>query len=212
MTRPLEPIPLPASPSRARVYRRPSKRPVIWPEVGRLVRHGLKRNDMLIIELAAEAGVSRAAITDISAGRRLPRYDVASRLSEALDMPKIIAYVQEQLERRCARCERVYFAESTNRRESRYCSRICHDRDKREALRAKRPDLDWGAIKHERLSLTKRITGLEEVIQAAEADTARLTEAMLTFCRQCEWDGTCKQSDCEMRPWSPLPLAASVAA
>ena len=135
--------------------------------------------------LAAESGVARTAMYFYRDGVNLPSLEVAGRLADALDWPRLVAIVEEARSGTCEECARS-FASTAGSGNRRFCSEDCRRRAYSRRVHL-RPARDRAVV--------------------AERTSARYVAAVDAFCRSCELDGACRTPGCPLRIVSPLPLA-----
>jgi transcriptional regulator with XRE-family HTH domain len=154
----------------------------------------MKLQGASVAALAEQLGVDHSTIVDWRGGRRLPRIHLASALADALYAPHIAEHVVAARSLECDQCARSFVYDNVGGRPRQFCSQKCArlswaHRHRTEARR------EWGQVH----------TGLRNRAVSAVA-------AIGAFCRSCEWDGLCKDAECPLRDYSPLPLAKTEAA
>lgn len=170
--------------------------------------------------LAPQVPCATSAIANWRSGCNLPTLKTALKLSEALQWPKLYRIAQDARQGVCPQCGTLFVNEGG--KPKLYCSPTC--RTAAEARRAKawRPDPDVvlarridelareaGTVRKRDLrdaTATFRATRNRGVRITLARDLDRHRATVERFCRSCEWDGFCKNAECELRPISPLPL------
>lgn len=133
--------------------------------------------------LGAQVGVAPSAVASWRAGNNLPRLETAIRVATALGNDTLASIVREGREAPCENCRRMFVNEGGGPK--RYCSTACL-----------------------KLANVKRSgTPTRERAVVAERRLTMHMAAVDAFCRGCEPEGLCRDSECSLRPVSPLPMA-----
>lgn len=134
-------------------------------------------------QLAREAGIGYSGLWNILRGHSAPSASTTTALAEALDWPRLQTISDSIRTKQCEICPKS-FMDHTSTLKQRYCSKACRGTANTRARRASRGD--------ERRILARRLE--------------KHTEAVQAHCRWCEPAGICQDSECALRPVSPLPL------
>jgi transcriptional regulator with XRE-family HTH domain len=151
---------------------------------GSELRKAMKRTGVGQGHLAASLGIGESAIRNWLAGNNLPRLDSAQLLAAGLTAPILVDIVLEAREGACEGCGKRYVNEGGGPK--RFCSNEC--RDIAEKIRTAKGDTRSRATVAERR--------LRDHMAAVDA-----------MCRGCEPEGLCRDTECALRPVSPLPVA-----
>jgi transcriptional regulator with XRE-family HTH domain len=185
---------------------------------GALLDRRMREREVGQHNLRDAAGVSRSAIVEYRHGRNLPSLEVALRLAEALDEPRLAEIVRQGRTLACRRCGRPFLNEAAFPK--RYCSPGCRllgapslDGERRshgeEAVGLLRGEfLRMGAVRKQQVgrALTLLDDALKPVRDAEQALSA-YQDAVAAMCAACEPEGLCRTAACPLRGISPLPLA-----
>lgn len=165
------------------------------------------------------ARVSRASVVEFRNGRNLPTLEVALRIAEALNEPRLADIVRRARTFACQRCGRAAINEKGFPK--RYCSAACRTLgapgpakrrldDDRAMMILRGELLRVGQARKQQIG--RALTLLDEA-RAPEgkalAVVAGYQEATDAMCRSCEPEGLCRTAECPLRTVSPLPLVAN---
>lgn len=165
------------------------------------------------------AKVSRASVVEFRNGRNLPTLEVALRIAEAVNEPRLAEIVRAARTTACKRCDRPVLNEAGFPK--RYCSAACralgapevdHRREKaREAVQILRSELlRNGPARKQQIGRAQTLLDdfhapEKEALEAVSA----YQDAVADMCGTCEPDGLCRTAECSLRGVSPLPLVAN---
>jgi transcriptional regulator with XRE-family HTH domain len=136
-----------------------------------------------------QLGISRSTLRQYEAGYNLPSLQKGAQLADALGCERLIELLREARTELCANCGGPFVNPGTPQR---YCSPRCF-----EAAQKKRVGL----------STAHRADVAERSLAAAERTLDEFRSAVATMCLECEPEGFCRQSECPLRPVSPLPFS-----
>jgi transcriptional regulator with XRE-family HTH domain len=149
----------------------------------------MTKNAISIKALAKMTGINAQTISNLRRGINSPRPQTAALLADALHWDTLAQMTERARRRECPVCGRNYVTQHTDARRMRFCSRQCQQVD----WRRNSPNGDV----RKRAKYEKKTTMLLREYQAA----------VDAFCRSCESvDLICRDSGCDLRPLSPLPL------
>ena len=158
--------------------------------------------------LAKAIGCNRGSLVQWRNGYRLPTDRMLGGLADILDAPSLVTMALDIRGGTCAECGKPFRQHAKAGTQQRFCGSGCksahNNRLARERTRSTRADRIAVAVLREQNAVEMR--------DKARAETAQRDHAIVAFCASCEWDGVCKMPDCEMREFSPLPLAQESAA
>jgi transcriptional regulator with XRE-family HTH domain len=193
-----------ASPLHRQAVMQPNK----YPRFAALLRRKMTANHMMSKTLAAAISSNRSSVGQWRSGYRLPDDRFLGGLADLLDAPGLVLIAAEYRDGICVECAKPFRMHPKAGSPRRYCSPRCkseHNKRKaRDANRSTRADRLAMAVMRERAA--------EELRDNARREAADRDHAIAAFCRACEWDGICKMPSCELRPFSPLPLAKEAVA
>lgn len=158
------------------------------------LKEAMAKHRMTATALASQIGMDLSSVVDWRNGRRLPLPDAARAVADALDADHLAEMCVKSRTLPCKTCSRQFVQENHGGRARKYCSQKCASTG---AARRRRYGAEISPQHFDRLWKER-----------AEASSL----AIAAFCRRCEWDGVCKDSACELREESPLPLAKEAAA
>jgi DNA-binding XRE family transcriptional regulator len=165
------------------------------------------------------AGVSRSSVVEFRNGRNLPTLEVALRIAEALNEPRLAEIVRKARTLECTRCGRPYVNERGFPK--RYCSAACRTlgqpvgrkrrTDAESAVMILRGEmLRIGAVRKQQIG--RALTLLDDFHapeKEALAAVDAYQDAIAGMCAACEPDGLCRTAECPLRGVSPLPLISN---
>lgn len=201
--------------------------------VGEELTKALEMRDVSLKALSrALGGTSHTKLWQYKRGRILPRLSTALEISEALAWPRIGELVREARSSACHQCGRLFVMEggSANKR---YCTGKCRnaalrlrshmaqaenaeDAPERRLIARLKAELDRV---HGKASTTIHRLEVRDAVREFEATAPHSrarrmqnlvdlhTVAVEAFCNDCEPEGVCRDSDCPLRPVSPLPMS-----
>lgn len=138
--------------------------------------------------LARETGADPTSVCDWVNGRKIPRGELLQRVTDALMAPQLVDAAVRARTSRCLTCDAVVV--SIGSRPRLYCSPACKVT----------------------ASNRKRRGTTEKLATVARHRLEMYQEAVAAYCRWCQPNGWCEDSECSLRPISPLPLVAKRAA
>lgn len=212
-----------------------SQRRSIAPKFAMELRRAIKAANGSTHRVSEASGIPRSNLGYYLAARNLPTVEVAQRLADLLDAPKLLDLVLEARTIRCGRpgCTRTFVYEGGKPKV--YCSEDCASLAQK--MRSGADPLDDGAkqlyqaVKAEvdgvrgttgALSRKALDRALKEYARSGSKRHAKITkaqrrldgyaEAIDAMCRGCEPEGLCRTAECPLRAFSPLPLAGSFTA
>lgn len=187
---------------------------------GAELRVAMKERGIGAKTLAPQVPCAVSAIANWRSGYNLPTLKTSLKLSESLQWPRLLEIAREARTGVCPVCGTVFINEGG--KPKLYCATNCRLRAEDARQKAWKPDPDLVLVKRiESLAsepgpVRKRdLKDAAETFRATRNRGARITiardldrhrAAVEKFCRSCEWDGFCKNVECELRPISPLPL------
>jgi DNA-binding XRE family transcriptional regulator len=165
------------------------------------------------------ARVSRASVVEFRNGRNLPTLEVALRIAEALNEPRLAEIVRQARTMACQRCGRPFVNERGFPK--RYCSAGCRElgqpesRNRRSSAEAavmilRGEMLRMGQVRKQ--SIGRALTMLDDFHAPAREALAVVDayqDAVTAMCASCEPDGLCRTPECPLRAVSPLSLISS---
>lgn len=146
-------------------------------------RRALDRNNATASSLAQQLSLSYHRVHHWYSGRSLPSYQTVTLIAGFLGDDELERAGIALNQRTCANCGVEYLQQSPQGR-SFLCSKKC--RQENERVRTKSGKSSVARTKY---------TAVDVYLSSLEK-----------FCRGCEPGGVCKNSDCALRPVSPLPL------
>lgn len=150
---------------------------------GRELERAMKARGVGSRTIQDAVGISRNTVRAYRDGRNLPRIDIARKLGEALDWPRLEALGRELRTKTCPVDERTFVDESGSDNRV-YCSPSCQRVSEKKRLGS---------------TVTKRAAVAERQLEIHR-------RAVAAYCAACEPTGRCVTPDCELRPASPLQL------
>ncbi len=156
-------------------------------------------------ELWRSTGIGRTALDNYRTGSSLPRTETAAVLASVLDWPKLIEIARAARTKACRRCSRAFTMESGNLGAKRYCSTACREAQAQDTIAATRTRQAGQTDDNRRRY--QALARLRSGIRIAEEQTAALRDAIDRMCGDCEPVGLCRTPECQLRPFSPLPIA-----
>lgn len=141
--------------------------------------------------VADTVGLAYSVIRHYIRGYGLPKVSTAQKLADALSWPKLVEVATAGRTAECRTCHRPFIDEGTQKA---FCSNLCMIIDQK---------------KNRGVDGRKRAAIAEGTMRLALVDLDTFKTAVGSFCRSCEPDGICRQSDCSLRSVSPLPLSMS---
>lgn len=174
---------------------------------GSELRRAMQSRGLRVRDLAAEVGYPKSNLSEARQGRHVPGHEAAAKLADALDCPSLVEIAESYRTATCAQCGKTFLglrAPGTRV----FCDHNCRqlyftDQTRQERLTSS----------HKRLqSATAMANAYKRKVGQVKDETRARDEAIARFCRSCEWDGLCKTPECELREFSPFPLAKRVVA
>lgn len=173
-------------------------------EFGRELVKACRARSVPLKELERAAGVGHTCLDNYRRGLILPRTETAYVLAAALDWPQLRVLVDRFRTATCGRsgCERRFRNDGGSRK--RYCSYECQQiaRARRQASQRARRAGQTGDGR----SRAAQIARLHSAVKIADEKVAVLSSAIGAMCLECEPEAICRQAECPLRPFSPLPL------
>lgn len=156
-------------------------------------------------ELARSIGIGRTALDHYRSGSVLPKTATATAMAQALDWPQLRELIAQARTFVCARpgCSRTFRNEGGGPR--RYCSGSCVRMA--EAQRNASRRLRQAAHKDDGRVRAAATAQLRSAARIADERAVMAETAIAAMCASCEPDGLCRDGDCPLRAFSPLPLA-----
>lgn len=209
-----------------------SQRRSIAPKFAAELRRAIRAAGGSTKRVSEATHVPRSNLGYYLGARNLPTIEVARRLAETLDAPRLLELVLAARTVRCARsgCPRSFTYEGG--KPKLYCSEDCrvlaekmragedgHDTGGKRLYEVIRGELEdarrsKGAIRRAAIEV-----GLAAYVASDAKRHAKFTklqrridgqaEAIDAMCRSCEPEGLCREEECPLRAFSPLPLAGS---
>jgi DNA-binding XRE family transcriptional regulator len=142
------------------------------------------------VELARRVGVRPEWISTLRRGEQMPGHQLAVAMAEALTWDGLVPLSLAKRTGTCETCAMPFLSLERGGNPRRFCGRGCK-------LTAQR---------RRRIGRTSRTTAVQR------HRLSKLQAAITAYCRGCEPEGLCRDSECELRPVSPLPLARMRAA
>lgn len=172
---------------------------------GREMVRAMRARDIPMKEVAKAAGVGSTALDHYRVGATLPKTATALAIAEVLDWPKLARIIVEARTFVCARsgCGRSYRHEGGG--PHKFCSPSCAHQAKvqRIASRRLRQAGQTGDGRHSAAAIAR----LRSAARIADERAIAAETAIGAWCDECEPGGLCRQADCPLRAFSPLPLA-----
>jgi hypothetical protein len=172
---------------------------------GREMVKAMRARDIPLKEVARAAGIGRTALDHYRTGSVMPKSATALAIAEVLDWPKLARIVDEARTFVCSRpgCGRTYRHEGGGPR--RYCTQACvrlATAQRRASTQLRRAgQTDDG--RHRAAAIAQ----LRSAARIADERAAMAESAIASYCQECEPEGLCRQEECPLRAFSPLPLA-----
>lgn len=157
-------------------------------EWGRALRHVMTHDSVPVKKLAAALGVNPAIVSQYRQGHQLPRVARAAEIADALMAPHLLALCTKLRTIACEECGTEFVRDQRGGHLKRWCSKQCSDRYRTRVIYAN--DRRW--------------TGKRYDTWKRKAE--KLQASVNAMCRACEPEGACRDSGCELRSVSPLPL------
>lgn len=177
---------------------------------GREMVKAMRARDVPLKEVAKAAGVGHTALDHYRTGAILPKTATALAIAEVLDWPKLARIIEEARTFVCARpgCGRTYRHEGGGPRK--YCTPSCVEQARVQAMASKRLRQagQTGNTRHSSAAIAR----LRSAARIADERAVMAETAIGAYCRECEPEGLCRQADCPLRAFSPLPLATRAGA
>ena len=173
---------------------------------GRELVKAIAARDVPRNELWRSTGIGRTALDNYRTGSSLPRLEAASTLAAALEWPKLLEIARKARQKACARCGATFTTDSGNMGAKRYCSTACRETAaaERDASKRARQAGQTGDGRRR----YQEVARLRSGIRIAEESARDLRAAVAAMCAGCEPEGLCRDADCPLRAFSPLPMAA----
>lgn len=172
---------------------------------GREMVRAMRARDIPQKEVAKAAGVGHTALDHYRTGAILPKTATALAIAEVLDWPKLARIIEAARTFVCARagCGRIYRHEGGGPRK--YCTSSCASQAavQRIASTRLRQAGQTGDGRHAAAAIAR----LRSAARIADERAVVAESAIGAYCRECEPEGLCRQADCPLRSFSPLPLA-----
>lgn len=172
---------------------------------GRELVKACAARDVPLKELQRVTGVGHSSIDLYRRGLLLPKVEVAKALAHALSWPRLGAMIVAARTFACARsgCPRTFRNDTGAPR--RYCSDAC--RRMSEKARAASRQLRRAGQTGDGRTREAAIRQLRSAVAIADERAQVAEAAIAAMCWGCEPEGICRTRDCELRPFSPLPIA-----
>lgn len=209
-----------------------SQRRSIAPKFAAELRKAIRARQGSVKRVCGATHVPRSNLGYYLAGRNLPTIEVAQRLTDALEWPRLLELVLNARTVRCARpgCPRSFTYEGG--KPKLYCSEDCallnakmrageegHDTGGKRLYEVVKVELDDARASGRGIRCAALEVGLavyarsdskrHEKFARAQRRIDGYAEAIDTMCRTCEPEGLCRDGECPLRAFSPLPLAGS---
>lgn len=172
---------------------------------GREMVKAMRARDIPLKEVAKAAGVGHTALDHYRTGSVMPKTATALAIAEVLDWPRLAKIIEEARTFVCSRpgCERTYRHEGGGPRK--YCTQTCTQlaENQRMASRRLRQAGQTGDGRHRAAGIAQ----LRSAARIADERAVMAETAIAAYCRECEPEGLCRQEECPLRAFSPLPLA-----
>jgi len=212
-----------------------SQRRSVAPKFAAELRRAMRERGGSTKRLCEATRIPRSSLGYYLAGRNLPTIEVAQRLTDTLEWPRLLQLVLEARTVRCARtgCPRQFTFEGG--KPKLYCSEDCaqlaqkmragaegHDTGGKRLYEVVRAELDdakragravrKGALEVGLAVYARSDSKRHEKFTRAQRRIDGYAEAVDAMCRSCEPEGLCRDDVCPLRAFSPLPLAGSYTA
>lgn len=177
-----------------------------YPLLGERIVRGMMTNRWTVVALAAEIDMAPSKVSEIRNGYVMPRTEHLVAIAHALDDPDIIHQAKAYLlTGPCKNCGKTFFRNPAFQRGGQqFCQKRCHTRWWNKEDKKRRRLSSKGRV----ISARKFEEEAKRRAEDAEQRSEGIVDAVADFCRRCEWDGICKDAECELRDYSPLPLGA----
>jgi hypothetical protein len=196
------------------------------------VRRAIKARGASKRRVCEATAIPRSNLGYYMAGRNMPTVEVAKRLADVLDWPRLLEIVIVGRTVACGRqgCERTFLYEGGKPKV--YCTEDCGELARKMAggddaydtggsrlyavvaaeledarstgKTVRRAALEVGLATYARADAKRHAR-----FSTFERRIAGLHGAIDDMCRACEPEGLCRTEDCPLRAFSPLPLAGS---
>ena len=175
-----------------------------YPKFADILRRRMEYQNLTVVGFAEALGTRKGSVVQWRNGYRLPNWKYLGGIADLLDAPILVEIANDYRGGVCSECSKRFLVNGhANYKRQKFCSNGCrsayHQRLSRQRLTESKAD---------RITTAKlRQKAAEEYRDRARAERDAVQSAVDAFCRSCEWDGVCKMADCQLRPFSPLPLA-----
>jgi hypothetical protein len=149
--------------------------------LARQLRHAIDTRGLTMRQLGDMTNLDPQTISNAARGVSLPTFQTVARLAEALEWPLLLQLVAADRKRRCKVCRQQFVTTHYRPDVRRFCSKKCQQ-------------VAWFRTRNHR---------------SHDVASTRLRAAQTAIEEFCNWhepEGVCREADCPLRPFSPLPL------